>query len=157
MQIYHCTVEYRHRLNMELDLQSIFGFHVTWCAQLYSLAVTRQPPIPQHLSSYTRALLISQDRRHLFVAPWIMCTKETRSICSHITSNVNDIETKTKTLRYRILLSERKQNVLIWSASDRNGGRTFWFGPLKIGMEAERFDLVRLRSEWRQNVLIWSA
>ncbi len=33
-----------------------------------------------------------------------------------ITSNVNDIETKAKTLRYRSILSERKQNVLIWSA-----------------------------------------
>ncbi len=32
------------------------------------------------------------------------------------TSNVNDIETKAKTLRYPSLLSERKQNVLIWSA-----------------------------------------
>ncbi len=31
-------------------------------------------------------------------------------------SNVNDIETKAKTLWYRSLLSERKQNVLIWSA-----------------------------------------
>ncbi len=25
-----------HRLNMEVDLQSLFGLHVTWCAQLYS-------------------------------------------------------------------------------------------------------------------------
>jgi hypothetical protein len=29
------------RLNMELDLQSLFGLH---CAQLYSLAETPQPP-----------------------------------------------------------------------------------------------------------------
>jgi hypothetical protein len=27
------------------------------------------PPIPSHLSSYTRALLVSQDRRHLFATP----------------------------------------------------------------------------------------
>ncbi len=27
-----------HRLNMEVDLQSLFGLHVTWCEQLYSLA-----------------------------------------------------------------------------------------------------------------------
>ncbi len=33
-----------HRLNMEVDLQSLFGLHVTWCAQLYSLAETPQPP-----------------------------------------------------------------------------------------------------------------
>jgi hypothetical protein len=29
-----------HRLNMEVDLQSLFGLHVSWCAQLYSLAET---------------------------------------------------------------------------------------------------------------------
>ncbi len=41
------------------------------CVQLYSLAETPQlSPLPQHLGSYTKALLISQDRRHLFVTPW---------------------------------------------------------------------------------------
>jgi hypothetical protein len=40
-------------------------------AQLYSLAETPQPPtpIPPHLGSYARALLVVQDRRHLFVTP----------------------------------------------------------------------------------------
>ncbi len=37
------------------------------CAQLYSLAETCNPP---YLGSYTRAPLVSQDRRHLFVTPW---------------------------------------------------------------------------------------
>ncbi len=46
------------------------------CAQLYSLAETPQPlppppPTPgNYLGSYTRALLVSQDRRHLFAIPW---------------------------------------------------------------------------------------
>jgi hypothetical protein len=40
-------------------------------------------------------------------------------------SNVNDIETKGQTFRYRSLLSERKQNVLIWSAYYRNESKTF--------------------------------
>jgi hypothetical protein len=31
---------------MEVDLQSLFGLHVTWCAQLYSLAETPQLPPP---------------------------------------------------------------------------------------------------------------
>jgi hypothetical protein len=34
---------------MEVDLQSLFGLHVKWCAQLYSLAETRPrtpPPRP---------------------------------------------------------------------------------------------------------------
>ncbi len=37
---------------MEVDLQSLFGLHVMWCAQLFSLAETPQlapyPP-PPHL------------------------------------------------------------------------------------------------------------
>ncbi len=42
-----------HRLNMEVDLQGLFGLHVTWCAQLHSLAETPQytPFPPSHLDS----------------------------------------------------------------------------------------------------------
>jgi hypothetical protein len=55
-----------HRgLNMELDLQSFFGLHVHM--PLYSLADTH--PLSPPLGSYTRVLLVSQDRRHLFVTP----------------------------------------------------------------------------------------
>ncbi len=71
-----------HRLNMEVDLQSLFGFHVTLCAQLYSLAETPQlPPLTPHLhlhlsmDSYTRALLDSKVRQHLFVTPWTTLSK----------------------------------------------------------------------------------
>jgi len=39
----------RHRLNMEVDLQSLFGLHVTLCAQLYSLAETPHPPSLGHV------------------------------------------------------------------------------------------------------------
>jgi hypothetical protein len=39
------------------------------CAQLYLLAETRKPPTPTPL---IRALLVSQDRRHLFVTPVCM-------------------------------------------------------------------------------------
>ncbi len=59
-----------HRLNMKVDLQSLFGLHVTWCAQLFSLAETPQlPPSPRIWTRITRALLVSKDRRHLFVTP----------------------------------------------------------------------------------------
>ncbi len=34
----------------------------------------RLPPLPPHLGSYTRALLVSQGRRHLFVTPWLWQT-----------------------------------------------------------------------------------
>jgi hypothetical protein len=57
-----------HTLNREVYLQSLFGLHVTSCAQLYSLAETPQPfPIPSHLGS--RALSVSEDRQHLFETP----------------------------------------------------------------------------------------
>ncbi len=41
------------------------------CAQLYSMAETPQlPPSPRIWTRNTRALLVSKDRRHLFVTPW---------------------------------------------------------------------------------------
>jgi hypothetical protein len=55
---------------MEVDLQSLFGLHVTLCAHLFSLAETRQlPPPPRIWTRITRALLVSKDRRHLFFNP----------------------------------------------------------------------------------------
>jgi hypothetical protein len=40
-----CAHRDSHRLNMELDLQSLFGLHV-YTVQLYLLAETLQPPPP---------------------------------------------------------------------------------------------------------------
>ncbi len=56
-----------HRLNMELDLQSLFWLHVHSCT--HWLRDRASPPPPPHLGSKARALLVSQDRRHLFVTP----------------------------------------------------------------------------------------
>jgi hypothetical protein len=53
-----------HRFNMELDLQSFFGLHVHCCILIGGNPAT--PPFPSHLGSYTRALLVSQDRRLLY-------------------------------------------------------------------------------------------
>ena len=44
------------------DTQTLFHLE----DDLYSVAETPQP----HFSANTRALLVSQDRRHLFVTPW---------------------------------------------------------------------------------------
>jgi hypothetical protein len=50
------------RLNMDVDLQSLFGLHVTCCAQLYALAETPQlSPSPRIWTPITRALLVSKD------------------------------------------------------------------------------------------------
>jgi hypothetical protein len=54
-----------HRSNMELDLQSLFGL---LCTDIF-LGWNPSTP-PPYLGSYTRALLVSQNRRHLFVTPW---------------------------------------------------------------------------------------
>ncbi len=46
---------------MESDLQSLFGLHVTWCAQLFSLAEAPQlPPSPRIWTRIARALLVSK-------------------------------------------------------------------------------------------------
>ncbi len=52
-----------HRLNMDSDLQSLFGPYV----HSYGWDSACHPP---HLGSYTRALLVSQERRHLLGTPW---------------------------------------------------------------------------------------
>ncbi len=53
---------------MKLNLQSLFGLHGHSCTHWLR---SRTPPLPfpSHLGSYTRALLVSQDRRHVFVTP----------------------------------------------------------------------------------------
>jgi hypothetical protein len=82
--LYKCTV---HRFNMELDLQSLFGLLVHSCARIYrsSLRENRvykfrhcthwlRPRNPLHFSRiwtlilYAR-LIVTQDRRHVFVTP----------------------------------------------------------------------------------------
>ncbi len=78
----------RHRLNMEVNLLSLFGLHVTWCAQLYSLAESPEtlqlPPSPRIWSRITRALLVSKDRRHLFVSPYPKVRKRTFLLLSFL-------------------------------------------------------------------------
>jgi hypothetical protein len=56
-----------HRLNMKLVLQSLLGLHVHSC--IISWVETPKTP-SSAFGSYTRALLVSQDGRHLFVTPW---------------------------------------------------------------------------------------
>ncbi len=46
-----------HRLNMELNLLSLFGLHVHSCTHWL---IHRDSPPPPHLDSYTRALLVSK-------------------------------------------------------------------------------------------------
>jgi hypothetical protein len=55
---------------MELDLQSIFGLVFTHWPR------PRHSPLSPLLGSYTRALLVSKDRRHLFFCnPWVPCSE----------------------------------------------------------------------------------
>ncbi len=75
------NVQVRHWLNMEVDLQSLFGLHVTWCAQLYSLAETQQlhPSLPPHLDQFVlvlRGRYWSADRR----PPEVRVCRKTHSL-----------------------------------------------------------------------------
>ncbi len=75
-----------HMLNKELYFQSLFGLLCTAVLIGWDPAT---PPLPQHLDSYTRELLVSQDRRHLFVTPWTGLNTPTPSqqhtVCKYCT------------------------------------------------------------------------
>ncbi len=62
----HYTAFIQTHRNMELYLQSLFGL---LCTAVLFGSDPATPPLPPHLGSYTRALLVSQDRRHLFLTP----------------------------------------------------------------------------------------
>ncbi len=54
---------------MELGLQILFVLQCT--AILIGWDPATPPPFPPHLGSYTRTLLVSQDRRHPFETPFL--------------------------------------------------------------------------------------
>jgi hypothetical protein len=56
-----------------------------------------------------------------------------------------EIETKAQTFRYRSLLSEENQNVLIWSAYYRNKSRTFQSVPKLFKIESEHFGVFKVQ------------
>ncbi len=59
---------------MKLDLQSLFGLHVHSCTQWPRNLPPHPPPTPRIWAPYTKALLVSQYRRHLFVIPYCKFT-----------------------------------------------------------------------------------
>ncbi len=65
---------------MEQDLQSFFWIPVYSCTHWLDSG-TPPPPILPHSGSYTRALLVSQDRRHVFVTPWVRRKLSCRVTC----------------------------------------------------------------------------
>ncbi len=58
----------QHRLNKELDLQSLYWLLCTAVLIGSHPATSPSPRIWAHIRG---ALLVSQDRRHLFVTPWL--------------------------------------------------------------------------------------
>jgi hypothetical protein len=79
-----------HRLNMEVDLSKVYlgsmsrDVHIcTHCAQLSHWQRPRNPlPSPRIGTRITRALLVSKDRRHLFVNHLFFCQR-IRKMFSH--------------------------------------------------------------------------
>ncbi len=64
----HLPMGFLHRLKMELDLQSLFRLLCT--AVLIGWDPATLPPPPRIWAHRQGALLVSQDRQHLFVTPW---------------------------------------------------------------------------------------
>ncbi len=85
-------VKIGHRLNMELDLQSLFDLHAHSCTH-WLRRPHNQTPSLQHLGSYTRALSVSQDRQHLFLTPEIgeLYCFSTESGAMTVYQNKNDL------------------------------------------------------------------
>ncbi len=48
---------------MELDIPSLFGLHVTWCAQLFSLAETPATPLSPRIWAHKTRGAIGQLRK----------------------------------------------------------------------------------------------
>jgi hypothetical protein len=67
---------------------------------------------------------------------------------------INDIETKAETFRYRSLLLEQNQNVLIWSAYYWNKIGTFQSVPKLFKIKMERLgDFLKFKSKPEQNLV----
>jgi len=92
---------------MELDLQIFLASSVQCTVQRNS------PPSP-HLGSHTRALLVSHDRRHLFVTPLVsyhpgvgsgsragMYSRKTDAGCLHVTGSKDDKSQKARRRQHR--------------------------------------------------------
>ncbi len=78
------SFQLNHRLIIELDLQSLFGLLVHSCTH-WQRPANPPPPTPHsvitpHLGSYTGALLVSQERRHIFVTSWVVPNKPYRYV-----------------------------------------------------------------------------
>ena len=75
----HLLLTINHRLNMEVDLQSLFGLHVTWCAQLYSMAETPQlPPFPRiwtRIRGRYWSAKMPTFSQSLYLCAWFCCKK----------------------------------------------------------------------------------
>ncbi len=74
---HRCQVKPRRRLLADFGTYKygVRSLKIIW-APLYSCTHwlrprNSPPPFPPHLGSYTRAILVSKDRRDLFVTPWL--------------------------------------------------------------------------------------
>ncbi len=96
------SIRWLHWLNMELDLQSLFGLLCTSVLIVWDAVIT---PLRQHLGSYTRALLVSQDRRHLDVTPWLTINLVWRVFWSgEVSVLIQKIQNVSESLQTRVTL-----------------------------------------------------
>jgi hypothetical protein len=82
---------------MEVDLQKVYLGSMSRDAHSCShWPRPCNPPIPPHWDSYTRALLVSNDRRHLFVTPWLAIS------LTQVSESSGDVQDLMAVLRIRI-------------------------------------------------------
>jgi hypothetical protein len=90
------------------------GSYVRTCSCTHASAETSQlppGPSPGHWGSYTRALLVSQNRRHLFVTPRVFCL-----IPDSTSKSSGGMRVSSSPARRRFVQSSR---IRIWPTSVR--------------------------------------
>jgi hypothetical protein len=95
------------RLNsMELDFQSLFELLHVYSYTQWLRPRSSLPPFPRVLGSYTRALLVSRDRRHIFVTPHACNVQNWMVVCSLDDVSANGLCSDTGFQRIRVCFDQ---------------------------------------------------
>jgi hypothetical protein len=123
----------------------------------------RPSPLPRIWTRNSRALLVSKDRRHLLVTPWVhriaysvfVVVWSGEFSCTYIIVLLLLVlyywNTDWKNIS---MISKQKHKHFDIEAYFRNKNKTLWFSPLVMGTKAERFSLFQNCLKSKRNVLV---